>query len=177
MQPAANAHVAALTAAAPSHRLESSCLNFGSKRNTPPLEGLYQYYIVLIHTVECFGLQSNRASYLRLKLRHRGRLLIEQAFHHVLMRQYQELTARKLSALSHYLAKNLITHSLRSLAEAAPLTAAARLAQQMFQTLARSFASHLDDAERRQTHHLSCRTITRERTLESCEHRLAMRLV
>src|SRR6185369_8032028 len=94
---------------------------------------LNENHVVLIHTVQSFRLQPNRSTDLRLELCQGRRLLIQKSVHNVAMSQYQQLLARKLPALSHYVPKDLVTDRLRSFDEAATFATRTRLTQQMFQ--------------------------------------------
>src|SRR5580698_5098703 len=93
------------------------------------------------------------------------------------MREYQQLPAGELPALSHYLAKHLGAHGFGSFDEAPSLARWTRCAQQMFQALASPLAGHLDQPERRETHDMGLSTIASERALERGEHLAAVRLV
>src|SRR5215469_4839604 len=138
---------------------------------------LNEYHVVLVNSVECLDLQSDRPTDLRLELAQRGGLLVQQAVHDVLMSQYQQLTARKLPALSHNLPKNLVAHGFRGAHEAAALAASTRLAKQMFQALAGALAGHFDEPEGREAHDVRLGAIARERALEGAEHGAPVRLV
>src|SRR6185436_14346683 len=93
------------------------------------------------------------------------------------MSQYQQLLARELPALSHNLAKDLVTHRLRRLDEAAPVATRTGPAQQMFQALARTLARHLHETERREAHDMRLRAIARKRALQRSQHLPPVRLV
>src|SRR5581483_6302764 len=81
---------------------------------------LDENHIVLINPVQRFDLKADGPAHLSLELGQGGRLVIQQAIHDVLMSQYQQLTARKLPALSHYLPKDLVAGRLRGFDEASP---------------------------------------------------------
>src|SRR5262249_17271432 len=106
--------------------------------------------VVLIDTVEGLDLQTDGPPDLGLELAQCGGLLVPETIHDVLVGEYQQLTARKLSALSHNLAKDLVAHRFRSADETAPLAAWTRLAQQVFQTLAGALAGHLHEPQGRE---------------------------
>src|SRR5690242_15510023 len=93
------------------------------------------------------------------------------------MCQYQQLTAGKLPALSHNLAKDLVAHRFRSAYEATPLAAWTRLAQQVFQALTRALARHLDQAERRETDDVRLCPVAGKRALEWAQHRAPVGLI
>src|SRR5271169_6387082 len=108
-----------------------------------PLRALDEYDVVLIDAVECLDLQADRASYLCLEFAEGGRFLIEQAIDDVLMGQYQQLAAGKLPALSHNLAKDLVTDGFRRADKPLPFAGRTRPAQQVLEALARALAGHL----------------------------------
>src|SRR5215469_6067762 len=97
---------------------------------------LNEYHVVLVNSVECLDLQSDRPTDLRLELAQRGGLLVQQAVHDILISQYQQLTAGKLPALSHNLPKNLVANRLRRADETASFAARTRFTQQVLQALA-----------------------------------------
>src|SRR3954469_16979519 len=93
------------------------------------------------------------------------------------MSQYQQLLAHELPALSHNLAKDLVTHRLGRLHEAAAVATRTRPAQQMFQALARALAGHLHEPERRETHDVRLCAVAGERALERGQHLPPVRLI
>src|SRR5215472_2255501 len=93
------------------------------------------------------------------------------------MRQYQQLTAGKLSALSHNFPKNLVAYRFRRAHEAAALATWTRLTQEVFQALAGALAGHLHEPEGREAHDVGLGAVARESALERGQHRPPVRLV
>lgn len=112
----------------------------------------HQDHVELIDAVERLDLQADRPADLRLELGKGRRFLVEETFHDVLMGEYQQLAARELPALSHYLSKDLVAHRFGGANETATLAGGTRRTQQMFQALAGTLAGHLDEPERREAH-------------------------
>src|SRR5580700_7394582 len=110
------------------------------------VHALHEYDVVMIHAVEGLDLQADRPADLRLEFAQGGGLLIEEAIHDVLMREYQQLATGKLSALSHNFAKYLVADRFRGPHESAPLAASTRFTQQVFQALAGTLARHFHQA-------------------------------
>src|SRR5215472_8547131 len=160
---------AAASGAAAGSALTPTCVPWSS--------GLNEYDVVLVNPVECLDLQSDRPTDLRLELAQRGGFLVQQAVHNVLMSQYQQLTAGKLSALAHYLAKNLVANRLRRSDETASFAARTRFTQQVLQALAGALAGHLDQSQWREAHDVGLGAVAGQRPLERGEHRAPVRLV
>src|SRR5579872_5168462 len=141
------------------------------------IQALDEYDVELVHAVEGLDLQADRSTDLRLELREGGGLLVEQPIHDVLMGQYQQLAAHKLSALSHNFPEDLVAYGFGRAHETAPAAAGTWRTEQMFHALAGAFAGHLHESQGRQAHDVGLGAIAREGALERCQHRTAVRLI
>jgi hypothetical protein len=92
-------------------------------------------------------------------------LLVQQALDHFRMRQHHHLPHIESARLPQYFAKQFVADGLDALQEAAALAGGARIAQQVLEALARALAGHLDQTQRRYSHHLGLRTIQRQRLM------------
>ena len=93
------------------------------------------------------------------------------------MRQYQQLPGLELPALSHNFTEYLVAHRLGSAHEAAAFTTGTWRTKQMFQAVARPFARHFHQAERRDAGDVRLRVVARQRALQRLHDLGAVRRV